>query len=81
MQAPDILCNPGACISIHKREPTPDKPMTLPTLRSHFDRARIVATQNHPEMIDKIKAFRFYDLRAKAADDTSEQRGERFART
>lgn len=55
------------------------KPMTLPTLRAHFDRARIIAADNHLEMADKIKAFRFYDLRAKAADDTSDQRGEQAA--
>ena len=56
-----------------------DKPMTLPTLRAHFDRARIIAAQTQPGMADKIKAFRFYDLRAKAADDTSDLRGEQAA--
>lgn len=55
------------------------KPMTLPALRNHFDRARIAAAKTYPELADKIAAFRFYDLRAKAADDTSDRRGEQAA--
>lgn len=55
------------------------KPMTLPALRSHFDKARIAAAEKTPKLADKIAAFRFYDLRAKAADDTSDQRGEQAA--
>ena len=55
------------------------KPTTLPTLRAHFDRARIIAATKRPEIADKIKAFRFYDLHAKAADDTSDQRGDQAA--
>lgn len=45
------------------------KPFTLPALRSHFDRAKIKAAKDAPELAADIKAFRFYDLRAKAADD------------
>ncbi|WP_211468488.1 hypothetical protein [Collimonas silvisoli] len=46
------------------------KVFTLPALRSHFDRAKIAAAKESPELAADIKAFRFYDLRAKAADDT-----------
>ncbi len=55
------------------------KVMTLPTLRAHFDKARIKASEKHPELASQIAAFRFYDLRAKAADDTSDMRGEQAA--
>lgn len=55
------------------------KPFTQPALRSHFDRARIKAAQEAPELAADIKAFWFYDLRAKAADDTADARGEQAA--
>lgn len=55
------------------------KPMTQPALRSHFDRARLKAIDRHPKLAEQIKNFRFYDLRAKAADDTSDNRGEQAA--
>ncbi|MGS0743273.1 tyrosine-type recombinase/integrase [Glaciimonas sp. GG7] len=55
------------------------KPFTLPALRSHFDRAKIKAAKDLPELAAEIKAFRFYDLRAKAADDTSDERGDQAA--
>jgi integrase len=44
------------------------------TLRRHFD-----AAQAHPDQAAEIKAFWFYDLRAKAADDTSDDRGDQAA--
>lgn len=53
--------------------------MTAPALRYQFDQARDAAAKKHPELADSIKAFRFYDLRAKAADDTAEHRGEAAA--
>lgn len=55
------------------------KPFTQPALRNHFDKARIKAEKQYPDLVDAIKAFWFYDLRAKAADDTSEARGEQAA--
>ena len=55
------------------------KVFTLPALRSHFDRAKIAAAKKLPELAEDIKAFRFYDLRAKAADDTSDDRGDQAA--
>ncbi|MEM4987658.1 tyrosine-type recombinase/integrase [Collimonas sp. H4R21] len=55
------------------------KVFTLPALRSHFDRAKIAAAKQSPELAADIKAFRFYDLRAKAADDTSDNRGDQAA--
>ncbi|MGE5650909.1 MAG: tyrosine-type recombinase/integrase [Bacillota bacterium] len=55
------------------------RPMTGPALRYQFDHARDRATEKHPELADSIKAFRFYDLRAKAADDTADHRGEAAA--
>jgi integrase len=55
------------------------KPFTQPTLRSHFDAARAAAKKKHPALAAQIDAFKFRDLRAKAADDTSDQRGEQAA--
>lgn len=52
------------------------KRMTPAVLRNHFDRARDLAAEKHPAMAPDIKAFWFYDLRAKAADDTSDERGD-----
>lgn len=37
------------------------------------------ATKANPEMKSDIKAFHLYDLRAKAADDTSDDRGDQAA--
>lgn len=56
------------------------KRLTAPTLRSQFDKARTAAAAKTPEMAKAIKEFRFYDLRAKAADDTADGRGEEAAR-
>lgn len=55
------------------------KRMTPAVLRNHFDRARALAAEKHPAMASDIKAFWFYDLRAKAADDTSDDRGDQAA--
>lgn len=55
---------------------TQGKPLTQPVLRNHFDQAKENAIKAVPELADAIKEFWFYDLRAKAADDTSDQRGE-----
>lgn len=49
--------------------------LTKHMLRGAFDRARIAAALAHPELSDKIKAFQFRDLRAKAGTDTEELRG------
>jgi integrase len=53
--------------------------MTPAVLRNHFDRARDLAAEKHPALTAAIKAFWFYDLRAKAADDTSDVRGDQAA--
>lgn len=58
---------------------TNGKRLTPAVLRNHFDDARKKAAAAHPEMANQIIAFHFYDLRAKAADDTSDQRGEQAA--
>ncbi len=55
------------------------KRLTGPVLRNHFDDARAAAIKAHPDLANEIKAFHFYDLRAKAADDTSDMRGEQAA--
>jgi len=56
------------------------KRLTAPTLRSQFDKARTAAAVKTPGLAKAIKEFRFYDLRAKAADDTADGRGEEAAR-
>jgi len=55
------------------------KRLTGPTLRSHFDKARIAAAAATPELAEDIKKMWFYDLRAKAADDTADGRSEQEA--
>jgi integrase len=55
------------------------KPMTKQTLRKAFEKARKAAAAAHPKMAADIKAMWFYDLRAKAADDTADDRGEQAA--
>ncbi|HEV2612496.1 MAG TPA: tyrosine-type recombinase/integrase [Noviherbaspirillum sp.] len=55
------------------------KPFTQPALRSHFDAARKAAKLKHPKLAAQIDNFKFRDLRAKAADDTSDQRGQQAA--
>jgi integrase len=54
-------------------------PLTANTLRNLFDTARVAAATAHPELATQIKAMRFYDLRAKAADDVSDEHGEQAA--
>lgn len=56
------------------------KRLTAPALRSQFDKARAAAITAAPTLTDEIKEFWFYDLRAKAADDTADGRGEEAAR-
>lgn len=72
---------------------TTGKRMTKNILRNHFDDAREAAItailgedwkkeykgKKLPANAAAIKNFWFYDLRAKAADDTSDQRGEQAA--
>lgn len=53
--------------------------LTAPALRNQFNIARKAAAKANPEMADDIAKFWFYDLRAKAADDTSDARGEQAA--
>jgi integrase len=55
------------------------KRLTAAVLRNHFDDARKLAMKKFPELAKEIKSFHFYDLRAKAADDTSDERGEQAA--
>lgn len=50
-------------------------PMTAFMLRGAFDRARESAKRKRPELADKIKAFQFRDLRAKAGTDKEESQG------
>lgn len=55
------------------------KPMTKQILRDHFAKAKEAAAEKCPDLAEAIREFWFYDLRAKAADDTSTQRGEQAA--
>jgi integrase len=55
------------------------KRLTGPALRYQFHQARRAAKVELPDAADDISKFWFYDLRAKAADDTSDQRGEQAA--
>jgi len=54
-------------------------PLTKHTLRNHFEDARKAAAIANPELADEIKAMWFYDLRAKAADDTADDHGDQAA--
>lgn len=59
-------------------------PLTKWVLRDSFNEARTTAADKakaagHAELAASIRAFWFYDLRAKAADDTAEDRGEQAA--
>jgi integrase len=55
------------------------KRLTAPTLRSQFEKARTAAAAAVPALADEIKKMWFYDLRAKAADDTADGLGEEAA--
>lgn len=54
-------------------------PLTKATLRRLTEEARDQAIKAHPELAAEIKNFWFYDLRGKAADDVSDERGEQAA--
>lgn len=54
-------------------------PLSQKALAEVYKRARTKAAKLHPKLADQIQAMRFYDLRAKAADDVSEVRGEAAA--
>lgn len=54
-------------------------PLTKTVLRNHFQKAKEKAIEKNPKLADEIAKFWFYDLRAKAADDTSDDRGEQAA--
>lgn len=56
-------------------------PMTQGVLATHFETAREAAakTQNDPQAAATIRAMWFYDLRAKAADDTADKSDEQAA--
>ena len=56
------------------------KRLTGPALRFQFDKAKEAAAKALPALAGEIEKFRFYDLRAKAADDTADGRGEEAAR-
>ncbi|MFZ6654097.1 tyrosine-type recombinase/integrase [Undibacterium sp. TJN19] len=58
---------------------THGKGMTQAVLRNHFHDARDLAIVENPELESDIINFWFYDLRAKAADDTSDMLGEQKA--
>lgn len=55
------------------------QPMTKQILRDHFKKAKEAAAAAHPDLAGAIKEFWFYDLRAKAADDTSAVLGDQAA--
>jgi integrase len=55
------------------------KRLTGPTLRAHFDKARMAAAEAAPGLAKDIKAMWFYDLRAKAAHDTADGLGDEAA--
>lgn len=56
------------------------KRLTAPALRAQFEKARDAACAATPAMEKEIANFRFYDLRAKAADDTADGKGQEAAR-
>lgn len=49
--------------------------MTAVALRGAFDRARTKAAEDNPELAERVKAFQFRDLRAKAGTDKEEMHG------
>lgn len=53
--------------------------LTRQTLRTQFEEAREAAAKAHPKLAAEIRAMWFYDLRAKAADDTADERGDQAA--
>lgn len=55
------------------------KPLTKQTLRAAFEAAREKAAEKNPAQAEAIRAMWFYDLRAKAADDVSDDHGDQAA--
>jgi integrase len=53
--------------------------MSKQVLRNHFELARTAAAVKFPELAADIGRMWFYDLRAKAADDVSDERGDQAA--
>lgn len=53
--------------------------LTKQVMRKHFEAARDAAAAAHPQLAAEISAMWFYDLRAKAADDVSDNRGDQAA--
>ena len=49
--------------------------MTAVALRGAFDRARVKASKDYPELAESIKTFQFRDLPAKAGTDKEESSG------
>lgn len=58
---------------------THGKRLTKAVLRNHFVDARLLASKSNPELGDEIAKMWFYDLRAKAADDTADDHGDQAA--
>ncbi|MFZ6756746.1 hypothetical protein ACO0K9_05960 [Undibacterium sp. Ji50W] len=58
---------------------THGKRLTQAVLRNHFHEARGLAITENPALESSIINFWFYDLRAKAADDTSDMLSEQKA--
>ena len=54
-------------------------PLSKQVLRDNFSAAKAAAIKAHPKLAEDIKEFWFYDLRAKAADDVSDDRGDQAA--
>lgn len=54
-------------------------PLTKATLRGQFEQAREAAAKANPRLATEIRKAWFYDLRAKAADDTAELHGDQAA--
>ena len=53
--------------------------MTRDALRYQYDKARESAAAGNADLDEEIKKMWFYDLRAKAADDSADARGEQAA--
>jgi integrase len=54
-------------------------PLSKSMVRGRFKKAKTAAAKKHPEMAEQIMAFWIRDLRAKAADDTSDLKGDSAA--
>lgn len=56
-------------------------PKSEAEFRGAFDRARVKAAEEHPELAAQIREFQFRDLRAKAGTDKEEQQGMEAAQS